>query len=270
MGAAVLCSSCFIPPREGPPPEPQPWSLREFPGGRLVSGFGTFELDMGALTEGSTTAHGGGFGDWSGGDTHFVGRKNARYRFSVKGDRELREQWLTYEIRELNQCAGRSTPESEWDVISSTGLVSNTRVDVHPAYGAVRRFDRVISDYKLTAGRDAAAAKTGQSRLVPNERLEAGALFSFQDRVYSLVVFDVFTRDGLTPAARDQKLEFLRTRRERFLKAIKIERGDRDMCQVINTATMFSRNAEAVDKALPCSINPYKGSWPSSCTPARQ
>jgi hypothetical protein len=235
-----------------------------------MSGFGTFVLDTGALREGSTTAHGGGFGDWSGGDSHFVGTKNARYRFSIKGERELGEEWLTYEVRELNQCAGKSTLESEWGVVSSTGLVGNMRVEAHPMYGAIRSFDRVISGYKLTAARDALVATTGRSPPAPRERLEAGALFSFQDRVYSLVVFDVSSSDGLTPTGRDRKLEFLRARRERLLKAIKIERGDRDMCQVINTATRFARNTESVDKALACSINPYKGSWPASCTAPRQ
>lgn len=256
--ACVLCSSCFIPPREGPPPEPQPWILREFPGGKLVSGFNTFTVTTNPLKEGPRSAYGGGFGENSGGDSHFIGRTNARYRFSIDAEDLPRDLWLTYEIREVNQCAGRANLESEWATISATGAVNNVRVAVDSKYGAVRRYDRLIADFRLNAARAARPA---------HERLEVGALFNFNDRVYNLVVFQVSPEkhDDSMVSRREQAIQSLRRRLELLLSNIKIERGDRDMCEVIASARHFSSNEDAVARSVACAINPYKSAWPASC-----
>lgn len=258
--ACVLCTSCFIPPREGPPTEPQPWRLREFPDGRLVSGFNTFVLTINPLKEGPTSAYGGGFGGWSGGDSHYLGRTNARYRFSIKGEGQPLDQWLTYEIRELNQCAGKPSLEQEWAAISATGAVSDARNAIDSRYGAVTRYDRLIAEFKFNAARPPSTTL---------ERLEAGALFKFDDRVYNIIVFQVSPeqRDDPTLSRHEQKFQFLRGRLELLLGNIKIERGNRDMCEVITSAEYFSRNKEAVAGAVACAINPYKSSWPPSCRP---
>lgn len=256
--ACALCSCGFSSPREGPPPEPQPWLLREFPGGKLVSGFNTFTVTFNPLKEKTRSAYGGGFGEYSGGDSHFIGRTNARYRFSIDAEGLPGDLWLTYEIRELNQCAGRANLESEWATILATGAVTNFRVAVDPKYGAVRRYDRLIADFKLNAARAARPV---------HERLEVGALFNFNDRVYNLVVFQVSPEkhDDLMVSRREQAIQSLGPRLELLLRNIEIERGDRDMCEVISSAKHFSRNEEAVSRSVACAINPYKSAWPASC-----
>lgn len=258
FAACVLCTSCLVPPREGSPPEPQPWILRGSSDGRLVSGFNTFVLTINPLKEGPTSAYGGGFGGWSGGDSHYIGRTNARYRFSINGEGQPRDQWLTYEIRELNQCAGKSSLEHEWATISATGAVRNVRNAIDSKYGAVRRYDRLIAEFKFNAARPPSTTL---------ERLEAGALFKFDNRVYNIIVFQVSPeqRDDPTLSRREQKFQFLRGRLELLLGNIKIEGGNRDMCEVITSAEYFFRNEDAVAGAVACAINPYKSSWPTLC-----
>jgi hypothetical protein len=122
----------------------------------------------------------------------------------------------------------------------------------------VRRYDRLIADFKFYAARPPGP---------PLDRLEAGAPFTAKDRVYNLVVFQVSPEqhEDSTESRREQALQSLRTRMELLLRNTRIESGDWGMCRVIASAPYFSRNADAVQRAVACAVNPYQTAWPAPC-----
>ena len=257
--SSLLCTGCIVPPREGPPPNDEPWQMRAMPNGTLQSGFKTFALDTTSLEQGSRTSYGGGFGDFSSGETHFVGRTNSRYRFSTERRTGAQSYWLTYEVRELNRCQEQLTVKGELARIEATGTLGNIEVFEHPTFGEVLQYDRLIADFKT------------YSTSAGGVRMEAGAIFTFQDRLYNLLVFRVVRQEVEDTGANGRKQVFqtLGAARKAMLNAIRISRGQGTMCEVIANDSYFSRNQADVMNAVACAVNPYQTSRPAFCAPSR-
>lgn len=263
IGAVLLTvalAGCLPSPREGPDTKIDPWAARPTGNGSWESGFGTFMLDTARLRSGAKSSFGGGFGDFSMGDSDFIGRRNARYRFSVDRNTTAPEiHWLTYEVREIHRCRETRDLDREWARLAASGeIIAAYRAD-DPHYGEMHHYERVIDDYRLYGG---STDPRYRHRMF---RREAGALFEYRDRIYNLLVFQVSA--GTDAAAPDPAMrELLRNERENLLAAIRLQPGHGDRCAILATEPHFSANTAAINRALACAINPHRGHWPTFCT----